>query len=162
MAAFPVDVMVSMPWVERPTGVQTNHSFSMASTLGICQIPVSRLWPFPHCWPLAQSPRVKPECKAGLPGIHGLPLSPVHPGSLNIPFWQVSKLQARRQNWSLFLKTEAEVTFGWILKEQERPGSQTWVEAPVPGWVPDFLDQCGPASPQIGQCPGSRTVGGGF
>lgn len=99
----------------------------MASTLGICQIPVSRLWPFPHrakCWPLAQSPRVKPECKAGLPGIHGLPLSPVHPGSLNIPIWQVSKLQDRRQSWSLFLKTEAEVTFGWILKEQE-------------AWVPD-------------------------
>lgn len=75
-------------WVKRPTGAQTSHSFSMASALGICQIPVSRLWPFPDrakCWPLAQSPRVKPECETGLLGIHGLPLSPVHPGSLNIP-----------------------------------------------------------------------------
>lgn len=91
-------------WVERPTGVPTSHSFSMASALGICQIPVSRLWPFPDrakFWPLAQSPRVKPECEAGLPRIHGLPLSPVHPGSLNIPFWWVSKLQDRRQSWSL-------------------------------------------------------------
>lgn len=91
-------------WVKRPTGVQASHSFSMASALGICQIPVSRLWPFPDrakCWPLAQSPRVKPECEAGLPGIHELPLSPVHPGSLNIPFWRVSKVQDRRQSWSL-------------------------------------------------------------
>jgi hypothetical protein len=75
-------------WDGRPTGVQTSHSVSEASALGLCQIPVSRLWPFPDrakYWPLAKSPRVKPEREARLSRVCGLPLSLRHPRSLDIP-----------------------------------------------------------------------------
>lgn len=118
IAALIADVMVIMP-----LGWKTYRGADKSFILcGFCTraLPnsVSRLWPFPDrakCWPLAQSPKVKPEVSMKLdrPGPVGFhcPQASQKPRYSHLAGVQTPAQQVVLA--SVFLKSEARATFGW-------------------------------------------------